>query len=450
MNNESAPETRASAAPGTVIKPWLSAGLIIALAGNVLLSAILIIKLSGFEDMKRRADETEVEAAKNRTELSSLQADVDSLSKQKDALAPTVVDWEKRLKEKAVAEAALANMEGKQQQTELDIAQAGKRLEEISRNVLESEKQKTELDSAIERLKSELVSLTKTNMDTKALLTLASEAERRLDEATNALASADTRRKQFDADATASRTRLDQLQKEADDLRQTREKSNTELATLRQQIQSLKDQLPTLDQQAADLKARQTAVGQEEQKLAKLQQQVAADEARAGEMESRQQQAASELAQLTNRVDQARSQAADWETKRDINQRAGTKVAQKLAAAQKMFVETQASQDQLSRDHARLVAQIAASKMDVEQSRKDAAESEVRLDTVKADFQKADADLAATRKLSQELSVKQGELTREVSGLAAAIEQLKKEKEALEKEVGRLEGQKPKPPSEGK
>jgi chromosome segregation ATPase len=341
-------------------------------------------------------------------------------------------------------------MEGKQQQTELDIAQGGKRLEEISRNVLESEKQKTELDSAIERLKSELVSLTKTNMDAKALLTLASEAERRLDEATNALASADMRRKQFDADATASQTRLDQLQKEADDLRQTREKSNTELATLRQQIQSSKAQLPTLDQQAADLKARQTAVGQEEQKLAKLQQQVAADEARAGEMEARQQQAASELAQLTNRVGQARSQAADWETKRDINQQAGTKAAQELAAAQKMFVETQASQDQLSRDHARLVAQIAVSKMDLEQSRKDAAESEVRLDTVKADFQKADADLAATRKLSQELSVRQGELTREVSGLAAAIEQLKKEKEALEKEVGRLEGQKPKPPSEGK
>jgi chromosome segregation ATPase len=219
---------------------------------------------------------------------------------------------------------------------------------------------------------------------------------------------------------------------------------------LRQQIQSSKAQLPTLDQQAADLKARQTAVGQEEQKLAKLQQQVAADEARAGEMEARQQQAASELAQLTNRVGQARSQAADWETKRDINQQAGTKAAQELAAAQKMFVETQASQDQLSRDHARLVAQIAVSKMDLEQSRKDAAESEVRLDTVKADFQKADADLAATRKLSQELSVRQGELTREVSGLAAAIEQLKKEKEALEKEVGRLEGQKPKPPSEGK
>jgi biopolymer transport protein ExbB/TolQ len=117
MNNESAPEARVSAAPGAVIKPWLSAVLIFALAGNVLLSAILIIKLSGFEDMKRRADETEAEAATNRTELASLQADVDSLSKQKDALAPTVADWEKRLKEKAVAEAALANMEGKRQQT---------------------------------------------------------------------------------------------------------------------------------------------------------------------------------------------------------------------------------------------------------------------------------------------------------------------------------------------
>jgi anaerobic glycerol-3-phosphate dehydrogenase len=126
MNNESPPETRSSAALGTVIKPWLSAGLIIALAGNVLLSAILIVKLSGFEDMKRRADETEAEAATKRTELSSLQVDVESLSKQKDALAPTVADWEKRLKEKATAEAAMVNLEAKQQQAESDVAQAAK------------------------------------------------------------------------------------------------------------------------------------------------------------------------------------------------------------------------------------------------------------------------------------------------------------------------------------
>jgi hypothetical protein len=34
--------------------------------------------------------------------------------------------------------------------------------------------------------------------------------------------------------------------------------------------------------------------------------------------------------------------------------------------------------------------------------------------------------------------------------LEATIERLKKEKEALEKEIGQMEGQKPKPPSEGK
>ena len=92
------------------------------------------------------------------------------------------------------------------------------------------------------------------------------------------------------------------------------------------------------------------------------------------------------------------------------------------------------------------MAQVAGSKKDLEQSRMDAAEAEVRLDTAKADLQKADADLAATRKLSQEFSAKQGELTREVSGLEATIERLKKEKEALEKELGKLESQKPKVP----
>jgi len=449
MNNESAQEPSASVAPGSVIRPWLSACLIIALAGNVLLSGILIVKLSGFEDLKRRADETEAEAAKKRTELSSLQVDVESLSKQKDALAPTVADWEKRLKEKAAAEAALANLEVKQQQIGSEIAQAGKRLEEINRNVLESEKQKTELDSAIERLQSDLVFLTTTNIDAKAALSLAAEAERRLSDATNGLANAEARRKQFEADATAAQARFDQLQKENDGSRQTRETLNAEAATLRQQLQSLKDQLATSDQQAAELKARQTEVVQQEQKLAKLQQEVVTVEAGAGEMEARQQRAATELAQLTNRVQQARSQASEWETKRDTYQQAGTKVGQDLVAAQEILTKTQASQDQLSREQAKLIAQIAASKNDLEQSRKDAAESEVRLETAKSNLQKADADLAATRKLSQEFSAKQGELTREVSGLEATIERLKKEKEALEKEIGRLEAQHQKAPSEG-
>lgn len=398
MNNESAPETHAFAAPGTVIKPWLNFGLIIALAGNVLFSAILIIKLSGFDDMKRRADETEVEAAKKRTELSSLQADVASLSKQKEVLAPTIEDWEKRIKEKAAAEAALANLEGKQQQVASDIVQAGKHLEEISHTVLDSEKQKTDLDSTIEKLNAELFSLSKKDTDTKALLTQASEAERRLDDATNALASADAHRKQSEADAAAAKSHLDQLQKEAEEIKQ---------------------QVTTAEAQIVETKAQQ-------------------------------QKATSELAQITNRVEQARSQTTELETKRDTDQQAGTKAAQDLVAAKKTLIETQSAQDQLSTEQAKLIAQIAALKKDLDQSRKDAADSEVRLETAKADFQNADADLSATRKLSQELSVKQGELTREVSGLEANIERLKKEKEALEKEVGRMEGQQPKPPSAGK
>ena len=42
------------------------------------------------------------------------------------------------------------------------------------------------------------------------------------------------------------------------------------------------------------------------------------------------------------------------------------------------------------------------------------------------------------------MSAKQGELVREISRLESLIERLKKEKEALEKDLGRMEGQQPK------
>src|SRR5438445_7824054 len=122
MNPESSPHSASRKSGGGVIKPWLSGGLIVALAGNVLLSAVLIIKLSGFEDTKRQAQENQLEVAKKRSELSSLKDEVDSLTKQKDALAPAIVGWEKRLKEKADAEAALAALQGKQRKMEADIS----------------------------------------------------------------------------------------------------------------------------------------------------------------------------------------------------------------------------------------------------------------------------------------------------------------------------------------
>ncbi|PYJ81359.1 MAG: hypothetical protein DME22_21350 [Verrucomicrobia bacterium] len=277
----------------TVIKPWLVAGLVVALAGNVLLSAVLIVKLSRFDDSKRQAAEAEVRAAKQRTELSALQVEVESLTKRKEVLAPTVADWDQRLKEKVDAQAAVDSLKAKKRQTESDISEVGKRLEDTNRSLLDAIKQKTELTAIVDRLKSELVTLTKTNTDAKALVRMAAEAERRLNDSTYALGNVEARRKQVETDASAAQTRFEQIQKEADNLRQARDKLNTELAILRQQVQSQKEQLATFDQKAANFKALQTATQQEEQKLAKLQQQSATAEARASEMESRLHKAAS-------------------------------------------------------------------------------------------------------------------------------------------------------------
>jgi chromosome segregation ATPase len=400
--------------------------------------------LGRFDDSKRQADDAEIRVTKQRSELSALHVEVESLTKRKDILAPTVADWEKRLKEMQDAQATADSLNAKQRQAESDVAQAVKRLEDTRTTLLDADKQKIELTSTVERLKTERDALTKSNGDAKALARQAEDAERRLNTATNTLANVDARRKQLETDASAAQTRFEQIQKEADDLRQAREKLNTELATLRQQVQTQKDQLATSDQKSAELKAINTAILQGEEKLAKSQQQLATADARATEMESRQRQAASELAQLTNRFEQTRRDAADSENKRDAVKAESQKAAQELAAAQKLLVETQTSQDQRARELATLIAQVATSKKDMEQARKDGADAEARLDTAKVGLQKADADLAAARTQSQVFFVKQGELTRESSRLEATVDRLKKEKEALEKEIGRLEAQRPK------
>jgi chromosome segregation ATPase len=432
-----------------VIKPWLSAGLTIALAANVVLSAVLLLTLSRFDDSKRQADEAEIRAAGQRTELATLKVEVESLTKQKDVLAPTLADWQQRLKEKAAADALLATLDGKQRQMESDIAQSGKRLEDARRALLEAEKQKTDVNSTVDRLKAESDALAKSNTDGRALVRQAEEAERRLNSATNALANVDARRKQLETDASAAQTRFDQVQKESDDLRQARETLTKELITLRQQVQAQKDHLATFDQKSAELKTIQSAVQQEEQKLAKLQQQSATAEARATEIESRQRQAASEFSQLTNRLEQVRRDATDWETKHLTAKSESEKAMLDLAAAQKLLAETQASQDQLVREHAKLVAQVPALKKELELARKDAADAETRRDAAKAELPTANADLAAARTQLQVFVIKKGELTREISRLEATVELLKQEKEPLEREIGRLEAQRQKTPPDG-
>ena len=176
MNADSANNRAAS--QSAVIKPWLVAGLVVALAGNVLLSAVLIVKLSRFDEAKRQADEAEARAASQRSESAKLQVELKTLTEQKDALAPTVADWQQRLKEKSAAEAVLATFDSKQRQAESDVAQAGKRLEDANRALLDADKQKTELTSTVERLKAERDALAKSNTDAKALARQAEDAVR--------------------------------------------------------------------------------------------------------------------------------------------------------------------------------------------------------------------------------------------------------------------------------
>jgi chromosome segregation ATPase len=449
MNAESANNNHQAASTTRVITPMLMAGLITALVGSVLLSLYLIVVLSGYDDSKRQADEAEIRVTKQRTEFSALQVEVESLTKRKDVLAPTVADWEKRLKEMQEAKATADSLNAKQHQAESDLAQTVKRLADTRSAVLEADKQKTDLTTTVERLNTERDILTKSVADARAVTRQAEDSERRLSTATNALASVDGRRKLLEADVSAAQTRFDQIQKQSDDLRQASEGLNTELASLRQQVQTQKDQLAKSVQKAAELKALNTALQQGEEKLAKSREQLTTVESRATEMESRLRQASSELAQLTNRVEQARRDAADSEGKRDTAKAELQRITQELAAAQQLLVETQTSQNQRARENAVLVAQVTASKKELEQARKDGADAEVRLDTARSGLQKADSELAAARAQLQVFVVKQGELTRESSGVEATIVRLKSEKAALEKEIGRLGAQLPKVPPDG-
>ena len=177
MTPESSPHSPSKKSEGGVIKPWLVVVLVVALAGNVLLSGILNLKLSRFDDSKRQADEAEARTVKQRADLSVLQFEVETVTKKKDMLEPMVADWQKRLGERAAAEAALAALEGKQRQTESDTVKASKRLEDVNRALLDADQQKTDLTGAVERLKAQRDALTKSNTDAKALLRLAAQIQ---------------------------------------------------------------------------------------------------------------------------------------------------------------------------------------------------------------------------------------------------------------------------------
>jgi len=421
LDHESSTRTGFEKSETGVINLWLSGGLVIAVLGYAVLSGMLILKLGGFEDTKRQAQEAEVALGNARTELSTLRHEIDAMEKQRGILAPTIADWEKRLKEKAEAEAALTALESKRRQTEADIAQAAKRLEDANKDVVSAGNQKAELGKEIEKLKAEHLSLTKAITAAKVTWDQAMEAERRLTAAQNELVSLNTQRKQMEADAEVERKRRDQIRGEADDARKGREKLDADSATLHQQVETLKGEKTDLEKKVYELKAIQAAVQQEERKL-----------------------------------DQTRKEVTEWERRRDTAKDDAQRAESALSTLRTLLEETSTKQGELTRESVRLENTIKQLKPEgdqltkrLEQSRQEVAEWERRRDAVKTDVQQANDDLAATRRLFHEMSTKKDEITRESARLEGGIERLKKEKEALEKELGYLESQQPKPRTGG-
>ena len=75
-----------------VVQPLLRFGLPATVGLFVMLSLYLIVMLGRYDEAKRQADEAETRATTQRVELAKLQVEVESLTKQRDALSPTVAD----------------------------------------------------------------------------------------------------------------------------------------------------------------------------------------------------------------------------------------------------------------------------------------------------------------------------------------------------------------------
>src|SRR2546426_12263664 len=71
----------------------------------------------------------------------------------------------------------------------------------------------------------------------------------------------------------------------------------------------------------------------------------------------------------------------------------------------------------------------------LDQTRKEVTEWERRRDAAKDDAQRAESALSTARKLLEETSTKQGELTRESARLENMIKQLKSERDQLPKRL---------------
>ena len=362
--------------PKPVITPWLTGGLIAAISANAVFSAVLVLKLGSYEETKREAQEVIASTSAANTELATLKVEIESLNKQKDALSPLVGDWEKRLKEKAEATAAVAALEEKEIQVGNSLTLTEQKFDTAQKRLLEADRQLTAILGENEKSKAESIVLSRTNSNLKASLALAAEAEQRLVIAKTAVTNSDGIRKQLETEIGGLQGRYAQLKAETDSLRTTRDTLNEEIASARQGVQVLKDQLSSYRSQVDPLKSRQSAVQEEGLKLTRIELQVAIAETKLKALEIGNERSTAESKQLATQLKEARGNVALWELRRE---------------------------------------------------------------TTKGAYSNLETDISAARTTIQEMSTKRDALVRETGALEANVTDLQKERDLLNTEIGKLE-----------
>ena len=145
-----------------VIGRWLAPMLMLALIGNVGLSALLIIRLDRSEETARQAEELERDLSTKLADLLSLKRQIDPLAKQKDDLArqitEQVAEWEKHRKLIEDATARLSTYDSK-------TTEAEGKLKGIDDAIRRAEVKKKDLDDLIASLEARSIKTKTTNDD---------------------------------------------------------------------------------------------------------------------------------------------------------------------------------------------------------------------------------------------------------------------------------------------
>lgn len=382
MQSDIKPEGSSHGRSLSALSSWIGVGLVATVLAMTIGNGVVIFMLSRYEHTKRVAREAEDGLAKTRQQAELVQSELDSLKTEKNTLGPLVEDWRKRSKDKETLEAAISALEEKQRRTSESHAEATRQFEQAQKDVADLEKKKSELILQTKKLSEERLSFAKQVADHQTTLTQALEVERRMVQAQASLTNTSARLSQIEAEVGTAQRQIGQSRQASEGLRKDRESLIVEVSTLRQEYASLTNNITRLRNSLTDLKIIQNVTQDAEQSLTKLRGQIATAEARVGDLDNQQKQVAAALAQSKTQLELAQKGAADW--------------GAKLGAARR-------------------------------------------------DLELTEDGAASARTSQRRAEAKKDELTRELAGLEVQVEQLRKEKQILSKELGQLEGQSPKP-----